>query len=382
MSVIIEPSDQLEFHRPFTRVVKESIYVKNPGTEPVIFKVKTTAPKQYCVRPNAGRIEPNSEIEVQIILQPFKDELPEDFKCKDKFLVQTAPVTAVFEQNDITSMWSHVETNERASMHQHKLRCAFVGPREETREMNEATQASIPEPVTTADGIASSTVIHSEPSQQQPPAIPSHHHDHTTEEPLKENIASAVNAPAPIVAAAVAAGAVATPTASSREISNEASAPISPTVPSHTTIAAPVVETAAPAPVSLNTASITEPMTPSSASAVTTTHPATSSSTINTATPVPVSRADNTNKEKELKEALEKIAYLEKQLNDLRKEEGLRARTQTGTSSRKLASTVQPLDAVHQHLAALEEPRPTEGYPPQVVLGVAIFAFLFAYLFF
>lgn len=50
---------------PFTRVVKESIHVKNPGTEPVIFKVKTTAPKQYCVRPNAGRIEPNSEIEVQ-----------------------------------------------------------------------------------------------------------------------------------------------------------------------------------------------------------------------------------------------------------------------------------------------------------------------------
>lgn len=83
-----------------------------------------------------------------------------------------------------------------------------------------------------------------------------------------------------------------------------------------------------------------------------------------------------------MKEALERISYLEKQLNDIRKEEGLRARNQTGTSSRKLASTVQPLDAVHQHLAALEEPRPTEGYPPQVVLGVAVLAFLFAYLFF
>ncbi|CAO0801798.1 unnamed protein product [Mucor circinelloides] len=378
MSVIIEPSEQLEFHRPFTRVVKESIHVKNPGAEPVIFKVKTTAPKQYCVRPNAGRIEPNSEIEVQIILQPFKDELPEDFKCKDKFLVQTAPVSAAFEQNDITSMWSHVETNERASMHQHKLRCAFVGPREEVNGLDETAQASIPEPVTAADGIASSTITHSEPlqqqQQQQPPAIPSHNH-HTTEEPLKENIASAVNAPAPIAAAAAAAGAIATPTTtSSREISSEAPAPTSPAVLSHTT--APVVETAAPAPVSLNTASITEP---SSVSAATTTNPATLT---NTTTPVSVGRVDNSNKEKELKEALEKIAYLEKQLNELRKEEGLRARNQTGTSSRKLASTVQPLDAVHQHLAALEEPRPTEGYPPQVVLGVAIFAFLFAYLFF
>lgn len=194
-----------------------------------------------------------------------------------------------------------------------------------------------------------------------------------------------MNAPAPIVAAAATTGAISTPTTTtttSREISSEAPAPISPAVPSHSTIAAPVVETAAPAPVSLNTASITEPMTPSSASAVTTSHPATSSSSGFTAAPVPVSRADNSDKEKELKEALEKIARLEKQLNDLRKEEGLRARNQTGTSSRKLASTVQPLDAVHQHLAALEEPRPIEGYPPQVVLGVAIFAFLFAYLFF
>lgn len=30
-----------------------------------MFKVKTTAPKQYCVRPNAGRIEPKSQVEVQ-----------------------------------------------------------------------------------------------------------------------------------------------------------------------------------------------------------------------------------------------------------------------------------------------------------------------------
>jgi hypothetical protein len=41
-----------------------------------------------------------------VILQPFKEELPQDFKCKDKFLVQTAPINASFEQQDITSMVS------------------------------------------------------------------------------------------------------------------------------------------------------------------------------------------------------------------------------------------------------------------------------------
>lgn len=94
-------------------------------------------------------------------------------------------------------------------------------------------------------------------------------------------------------------------------------------------------------------------------------------------------KSNSTNdKEEELKAALEKIASLEKQLFEIRKEEGLRARNQTGTSNRKLAPTVQPLDAVHQHLAALEKPRPTEGYPPQVVFGVALLVFIITYLFF
>ncbi|KAG1298791.1 hypothetical protein G6F66_001398 [Rhizopus arrhizus] len=84
MSVVIEPSEELLFH------------------------IKTTAPKQYCVKPNAGRVEPNSSIEVQIILQPFKEEPAEDYKCKDKFLVQTAAFNNSLEQQDISSMASVV----------------------------------------------------------------------------------------------------------------------------------------------------------------------------------------------------------------------------------------------------------------------------------
>lgn len=39
-----------------------------------------------------------------VILQPFKEELPLDFKCKDKFLVQTAPIHPSFDQQDIALM--------------------------------------------------------------------------------------------------------------------------------------------------------------------------------------------------------------------------------------------------------------------------------------
>ena len=84
-----------------------------------------------------------------------------------------------------------------------------------------------------------------------------------------------------------------------------------------------------------------------------------------------------------MKDALEKIKLLEQRLQQFeqqQKEEGLRARN--NNNGRKLASSVQPLDAVHQHLAALEKPRADEGYPPQVVMIVAAVVFIFTYMFF
>jgi hypothetical protein len=63
MSVEIDPQE-LGFHRPFTVEVSEVLKIRNPNSHPVAFKVKTTAPKQYCVRPNSGRVEPGKEVEV------------------------------------------------------------------------------------------------------------------------------------------------------------------------------------------------------------------------------------------------------------------------------------------------------------------------------
>jgi hypothetical protein len=56
--------------------------------------------------------------------------------------------------------------------------------------------------------------------------------------------------------------------------------------------------------------------------------------------------------------------------------------TSVTSSGRKLASTVKPEDAVHQHLASLQVASPAEGYPPQVVAIIAFVVFLFTWLFF
>lgn len=38
--------------------------LRNPTDQPILFKIKTTAPKRYCVRPNSGLLEPHNSLEV------------------------------------------------------------------------------------------------------------------------------------------------------------------------------------------------------------------------------------------------------------------------------------------------------------------------------
>ncbi|KAI8140453.1 PapD-like protein [Fennellomyces sp. T-0311] len=126
MSVQIEPEQFLTFQRPLTRVVEETLTIRNNTSSPIAFKVKTTAPKQYCVRPNSGLVNPNSTRDVAVMLQPFKMEPELDYRCKDKFLVQTVQVPADKQLLPINDLWAQTEANDVSSISQHKLRCAFL----------------------------------------------------------------------------------------------------------------------------------------------------------------------------------------------------------------------------------------------------------------
>ncbi|OAY73474.1 Vesicle-associated protein 1-3 [Ananas comosus] len=61
----------------------------NKTNQCVAFKIKTTNPKKYSVRPNNGIISPGTTCNVTITMQAQK-EIPPDYHCKDKFLVQSA----------------------------------------------------------------------------------------------------------------------------------------------------------------------------------------------------------------------------------------------------------------------------------------------------
>ncbi|KAJ7761540.1 PapD-like protein [Mycena maculata] len=126
MSVSLSPSNALGFNRPLTTLVKRSLTITNHNAQPVAFKVKTTAPKLYCVRPNSGRVDPGQSLDVSVMLQPLKDEPPLNAKCKDKFLIQSTLITSGKEALPLPDIWTATDGGEEAKVHQQKLRVVYL----------------------------------------------------------------------------------------------------------------------------------------------------------------------------------------------------------------------------------------------------------------
>jgi hypothetical protein len=123
MSVDISPAE-LSFRRPFTREeVSQVLKISNPNPTPIAFKVKTTAPKQYCVRPNSGRIEPGHDVEVTVALQVMKTEPAPDAKCRDKFLVQAVIISSDKEFANVASI---LDTADKTLVQERKIRVNWL----------------------------------------------------------------------------------------------------------------------------------------------------------------------------------------------------------------------------------------------------------------
>ncbi|KAK8554437.1 hypothetical protein V6N13_093432 [Hibiscus sabdariffa] len=73
----------------------------------VAFKVKTTNPKKYCVRPNSGVVLPGSSCNVTVTMQAQKEAPPEP--CRDKFLIQSVIAPDGSTNKDITPETFHKE---------------------------------------------------------------------------------------------------------------------------------------------------------------------------------------------------------------------------------------------------------------------------------
>uniref|UniRef100_A0A3B5MZ78 Vesicle-associated membrane protein-associated protein A n=1 Tax=Xiphophorus couchianus TaxID=32473 RepID=A0A3B5MZ78_9TELE len=121
--------------RPFTDVVTANLKLKNPSDRRVCFKVKTTAPRRYCVRPNSGVIDPGAAVNISVMLQPF-DYDPNE-KSKHKFMVQTIFIPSNVSDND--TVWKDAKPEDLMDS---KLRCVFELPSENEVNDVEVTRAA------------------------------------------------------------------------------------------------------------------------------------------------------------------------------------------------------------------------------------------------
>lgn len=123
----VEPSTELKFVGPFTAVVQKVLTLENVTNDLVSFKVKTTAPKRYCVRPNCGIIAPSTTVTVDVLLQPFVYDAGD--KNKHKFMVQCM-ILKKSEQGDealnIEAHFKEIESSDPERISDTKLKCVFV----------------------------------------------------------------------------------------------------------------------------------------------------------------------------------------------------------------------------------------------------------------
>jgi hypothetical protein len=78
--------------------VAVTLLLTNFSSGKVAYKMKTTSPQKYCVRPSLAFIEPGGSLEVQVIMQEQNVAPLSYADCKDKFLVQYFRVSN-FENN-------------------------------------------------------------------------------------------------------------------------------------------------------------------------------------------------------------------------------------------------------------------------------------------
>ncbi|KAH8739374.1 conserved hypothetical MSP-domain transmembrane protein [Cryptosporidium ryanae] len=94
--VRVHPEKALEFPLVLYSSVTCPLILENLTSSTVAFKIKTTAPRGYLVRPSSGLIQAGQNKEIQVILQPLQSV--EQASPSHRFLIQTTICDSNIEQ--------------------------------------------------------------------------------------------------------------------------------------------------------------------------------------------------------------------------------------------------------------------------------------------
>lgn len=143
----LNPASEIVFEGPFDKVVTSYLELKNPSNERVCFKVKTTAPRRYCVRPNSGIVGPAGKQRIAIMLQPIEHDSQSE-RSKHKFMVQSTIMAN--EDTNLDEVWKSAQQEDIMDS---KLRCVFQASGDNTQSATTTTTSSSPSGNPTSESI-------------------------------------------------------------------------------------------------------------------------------------------------------------------------------------------------------------------------------------
>ncbi|XP_069165247.1 motile sperm domain-containing protein 2-like [Procambarus clarkii] len=105
----IEPSEGLMFSN--CRIgATANIVLTNPTASPVAFKIKTTSPEKYRVRPSVGILEAGIQLEISVTVS---EQLAPSALVRDKFLVMGAPASSSnLSSQEISQLFKNIAKEE------------------------------------------------------------------------------------------------------------------------------------------------------------------------------------------------------------------------------------------------------------------------------
>jgi len=111
----------------------KQLRLSNRSKQTMAFKIKTTNPKQYFVRPNQGLIKQGDRVIIHVMMGKMA-EVPKE-KCKDRFLVQSHPFDGPADQAEKFEWKTHF-TSEKFppstfKPSEVKLKCSYIQPKDE-----------------------------------------------------------------------------------------------------------------------------------------------------------------------------------------------------------------------------------------------------------
>lgn len=121
-TLYIHPPDVIHFNNKNDEFTG-SVTLTNNGDKIISYKIKTTSPEKFRVRPSTGTLVPAASVTINVVLQP---DFQSPALTRDKFLIMNLPVSSAdMTTQELAELWKQTSGK---NVEQRRLRCSLSAP--------------------------------------------------------------------------------------------------------------------------------------------------------------------------------------------------------------------------------------------------------------